>query len=347
MTLDHEQSSNIANPDPAGLSIAIATGGGSEGLAATLESLADCTIPEQLLSTAIIENGPPKGAEQIAERFKSNLKIEYIHTPEPNKSAALNHWLFSLKDNRFVFFTDDDMVFSPGILTAYLQAALGEKLGVVFGGEVKTRSDVEPAKELLPHLPSSMYGLSDNSSADNLRRMGGNFLGNNWAAFSDDVRRLGGFDARFGPGSKTRASGQESQMMKRMRAAGFDFRFVADAVAWHKVEAERYCAEFVIDRWYRAGIESGVANRIACEKNDSAKSDVSILRRRTRIQAHQAIATGARLVGRRDRYLRHAVSAAYGKGFLVGWGAGEQDGRELNLPYESCRTSTSMNDLDS
>ena len=47
------------------LHILIATADRSELLARTLSSLAACAIPPSLVSTLVVENGPPSGAEQM------------------------------------------------------------------------------------------------------------------------------------------------------------------------------------------------------------------------------------------------------------------------------------------
>ena len=59
------------------------------------------------------------------------------------------------------------------------------------------------------------------------------FLGLNWAAFASDLKEVGGFDPRFGPGSATGSTGQETAMQRRFLAAGLHGRDVPHAEVWH------------------------------------------------------------------------------------------------------------------
>ena len=65
------------------------------------------------------------------------------------------------------------------------------------------------------------------------------YLGCNWAAFTGDLRAAGGFDANFGPGSPTGATGQEAEMQERLLARGVRQVDVPDALVWHYVPEER------------------------------------------------------------------------------------------------------------
>jgi len=84
------------------------------------------------------------------------------------------------------------------------------------------------------------------------------FLGFNWAAHSQDLRRVGGFDPNFGPGSPTGARGQESNMQLRLQASNVRPQYVADAMVWHFVPESRCSVEWSLDRVYQHAVESGL-----------------------------------------------------------------------------------------
>ena len=104
------------------LHILIATADRSELLARTLSSLAACAIPPSLVSTLVVENGPPSGAEQMMRQAHTRLRCRYLHVATANKSVALNAALRELQSG-FVFMTDDDVRFAPGLLMDYAAAA--------------------------------------------------------------------------------------------------------------------------------------------------------------------------------------------------------------------------------
>jgi hypothetical protein len=83
------------------------------------------------------------------------------------------------------------------------------------------------------------------------------FLGFNWAAFAKDIRAAGGFDPDRGPGSPTGSTGQETDMQRRLLAAGLGGIYVPDAKVWHYIAADRSTAAWALERNYRQGVEHG------------------------------------------------------------------------------------------
>jgi hypothetical protein len=76
----------------------------------------------------------------------------------------------------------------------------------------------------------------------------GMYLGFNWAAFTTDLRRLGGFDPQFGPGSPAGATGQEGEMQARMKADGMTGIDVPGAIVSHYVPSDRNSIPWLIKR---------------------------------------------------------------------------------------------------
>ena len=58
-------------------------------------------------------------------------------------------------------------------------------------------------------------------------------MGFNWAAFSEDLKKLNGFSVEHGPGSKTKALGQETEMEGRLMDRGISGYYVPSAMVWH------------------------------------------------------------------------------------------------------------------
>jgi hypothetical protein len=145
------------------------------------------------------------------------------------------------------------------------------------------------------------------------------FLGANWAAFSGDIISMGGFDPRFGPGSPLRATGQESEMMKKMRQAGYEFRFVDDAIVWHEVEPDRFCEEFMSARHFRNGVQAGLHIRIKSQLQQN-RPDWKIL---ATYHLKSFFLPGLRIVSKwfcsRETSAWFRFSAAHARGFLEGY----------------------------
>jgi hypothetical protein len=83
------------------------------------------------------------------------------------------------------------------------------------------------------------------------------FLGANWAAYSEDLRRQGGFDVNFGPGSASGARGQESNMQARLQRAGVGPEYLPAAMVWHHVPKERCSAAWSLRRALQESVYEG------------------------------------------------------------------------------------------
>ena len=86
-------------------------------------------------------------------------------------------------------------------------------------------------------------------------------MGFNWAAFSKDIKNLNGFSIDHGPGSKTKAVGQETEMEGRLMDSGISGRYVPLAMVWHYVPPERCSKKFASIQAYRWGIQGGLRYR--------------------------------------------------------------------------------------
>lgn len=246
----------------------IATANRAKLLSRTLQSLADCHKPAGFAGVMVIENGAACGSESICQQQYGDLNVLYRWSSVPNKSHALNVAIEHIPDNSLIIFGDDDIRYSPQTLIAYKQASQLEPQGAFFGGPFGCDYEVKPPSWMLPYLPLSAVGWQpDPVTFDTTNDR---FIGFNWAAFCHDIKRLGGFDPNFGPGSPTGATGQETNMQRRMYAAGMKSQLVADAVVYHFVPGDRCSIDWTVNRARRNGISRGIARR------ERAVTDIAI-----------------------------------------------------------------------
>jgi len=218
----------------------------------TLESLAACEIPTSYRELVVIENGSRSGVEAVVTNLPERLNARYMHRERANKSYALNEALETVADGLVAFF-DDDVRIHPDTLVAYVE--MGSKYGPshFFGGPVSIDFEIRPPEWMMKYLPHSAKGYDLKES-----RMGDEYLGLNWAAFASDLKRVGRFDPRFGPGSAIGATGQESDMQQRMLDAGITGVDVHKALVWHYVPEHRASKEWLMNRYFRSGIYGGL-----------------------------------------------------------------------------------------
>jgi len=235
--------------------VMIPTCGRPNLLKRTLDSLAKCDLPSGYLGLLVVENGPKGELESIVASAAPQLKEVYQYEQLPNKSNALNIGMRELPAD-FLFFTDDDVRFSPQILNCYVDAANRHGAGHFFGGPVGVDYVQSPPHWLIPFLPISARGWSLNRSSE-CSYSRPDFMGFNWAAFREDIEAIGGFDPRFGPGSTTGATGQESTAMQRLLKNNVQGWYLPDAKVWHYVPEDRCTPEWTRRRYYQGGLSVG------------------------------------------------------------------------------------------
>lgn len=234
------------------MDVLIATHGRPDMLASTLRSLLIAAEQAEIGQIVVVENGGSYGAESICQSLRSTVDITLLTCEQANKSAALNVGLPHCRDG-LVFMTDDDVEIPPTLLRIYEQAARGVNSGVFFGGATVAKFEQEPPVWLEEFLPLSARGTKTEVSKSPPEQ----FIGFNWAAFKSDLIKVGGFNPNFGPGSETGATGQESEMQRRLVRYGCKPIFLPDAAVTHMVPYERCNAQWLLKRAYRQGVEKG------------------------------------------------------------------------------------------
>jgi glycosyltransferase involved in cell wall biosynthesis len=224
------------------LTVLIPTPGRPRLLERTLAPVARCTLPDGYEELVVIENGSMAGAKELVEDLPKELNARYMHRGRGNKSYALNEALQTITGGLVVFF-DDDVRVHKNTLKAYAHVAVENGTGKFFGGPVRIDWEEKPPDWMMSLYPYSVrgYDAAEMKAVDM-------YLGFNWAAFADDLKRLGGFDPKFGPGSPAGATGQEGDMQARMRTDGMTGLDVPGAIVSHYVPRDRKSIPWLIKR---------------------------------------------------------------------------------------------------
>lgn len=219
----------------------------------TLDSLSACALPpNRAVRFVVIENGGRHGVDALLKGRSCGVPMEYRYHEQGNKSAALNAFVPEFAD-ALLLFLDDDVRLGPDLLLRYSDAAGAATGGAFFGGGLLIDYEEPPAPWLLKYLPPSARGWHPKEYSP-LGRM--SFFGCNWAAFARDILDCGGFDADFGPGARSGATGQETAMQDQLRAHGHEPRYIHDAVVWHYVPKSRSSPEWTLERARKMAVAS-------------------------------------------------------------------------------------------
>jgi hypothetical protein len=224
-----------------------------------LDSLLAAQPPRDLRAVVVVENGEKWGAEGVVRDFAGALPIVYAFSEKANKSDSLNLALrgFALPTD-FVLFFDDDIRIGETTLIAYEREGKVQTEGLFFVGAMGVDYQTPPPEWIREYLPPSATGWQPSHQKMQLATPDGQ--GCNWAAYASDLMRLGGFDSRYGPGSGAR--GQETNMFRRLLAAGVISIFLPDAKVYHYVPEERCSPRWILDRLREHGRAEGLNQRL-------------------------------------------------------------------------------------
>ncbi len=236
------------------MDVLIATHARPDYLEETLSQVVAKGSSQGVSQVVVVENGGVFGARTICRKIDSPIPINYHFYPDANKSASLNYGLRFCSDG-LVFMTDDDVVISGSLFAEYQRAASGFSSKAFFAGPTYPIYDQEPDPWIVSVLPCSARGWSletGHFGPDDVS------MGFNWSAYKSDLVNLGGFNPDFGPGSSTGATGQESNMQRRLLESGVKAIYLAEAKVGHRVPHGRCNDEWLLARAERQGIEYGI-----------------------------------------------------------------------------------------
>jgi len=146
-----------------------------------------------------------------------------------------------------------------GTLVAYSDAAAGRHSGEFYGGPIiPDYEGEEPPSWLLRYLPRSAAGWKLDTAVKTPISQP-EFIGPNFAAFAADIRRLGGFDTRLGPGRHMLSPGEDTEIQERLLASGVRGYYVPSAAMHHWVRRGCASPEFALERAERNGVYWGIS----------------------------------------------------------------------------------------
>jgi len=207
------------------VSIIIATRDRAAALAGTLAKLA-ALDPGGLpaLEVVLIDNGSTDDTAAVIARFEAGCRfpVKALREPRAGKSIALNRGIAAAR-HPVLLFTDDDCLPAPEWAAAAAACFAGDTAQVIAGRvELFDPSHLQLAYKTSPdsavlRFPSALFD--------------GFLHGANLAMGRVVIDRLGGFDERFGPG--TRLIAEDTELALRAFYAGLPVRYEPSFVVAH------------------------------------------------------------------------------------------------------------------
>ena len=229
------------------LSLILCTWNNSKRLRITLDSISRCTIPAGIeWELILVNNNCSDSTDEVAHYFYGKLPLVYIHEPRQGLSRARNEGLNAATGN-LVLFTDDDVMPCTSWIGSYWDAYQIKSKGYYFGGPVESKFTGErPNRELLSLAPYSVKGM-DWGLVPKILSPSEQFIAANWACPMKALEATGGFDVRLGldPSCGVLRTGEENDIMERLRAIGLSPWYVPAAKILHFVPSSKTTLKYI------------------------------------------------------------------------------------------------------
>lgn|GEM_PF-451696 len=237
--------------------VLFATRNRAEMLAEVLDCFARLEAPDGGWKLIVVDNGSSDATAELLAARAARLPLTALSEPRAGKNRALNAALPHLSGD-LVVLTDDDVLPRPDWLRQLRRASLEHPETTLFGGTVLPHwSTTRPAWLTERSVPFSVL------YAQQMRGDGpcscdaifGPNMAVRRAVFESGFR----FAEHVGPDESRRlyAMGGETEFLRRLEAAGYGGRFVAEATVGHIIRPQQIEEGWILERAYRYGFGEG------------------------------------------------------------------------------------------
>jgi GT2 family glycosyltransferase len=237
-------------------SVVVPTCGRPGALRRCLSALAGLEYPDY--EVVVVDNAPARSgvARLVAVHAAGDPRVRYAAEPRRGVAYARNRGLAEAR-GEIVAFADDDVVADAGWLRALVDGFADEQVAAVTGyvlpAELETPAQIWVeqyggfGKGCHPRrYEAGGYWTVENGQAQWVPAASGSLYpylpgtygsGANMAFRAATLRRLGGFDPRFGSGAAIRA-GEDIDVLMRVVLAGHALVYQPEAIVWHRHHRE-------------------------------------------------------------------------------------------------------------
>ena len=223
----------------------------AESLRDTVQALVSQRVNAGIeIEVIVVDNNSNDSTRQVAGEFVSTKwPVRYLFEPKQGKSFAQNTGIQAATGD-FVAFVDDDVIPDPSWVQELYEAFVAYNADCA-GGPVKPLWMATPPKWLEdPAKQFGMLALLDRGNqpliAGEKNRLEGNFLfGSNLAVRRSIFSELGLFRTDLGPIGNAHFGGEDSEMVRRLLAAGKKMVYMPTASVRHKVPPKRMTLSYL------------------------------------------------------------------------------------------------------
>lgn len=228
------------------VTVAICTWNRAALLDRTLAGMRELRIPDAASwEVVVVNNNSTDDTDAVIAKHADALPLRRVFEPKPGHSNARNAAIDAAMGDLIVW-TDDDVLVDRNWLMEYASAAAVWPQAAFFGGTVTPWFETPPPSWLTRHWQrfAGLYAVREFGSAVRPFAAGEQPFGANMA-FRLEAQRAFRFDPDRGHTGSTARGGDETDVVKRMTAAGHTGVWVGSAKVQHFIPADRLTKEFV------------------------------------------------------------------------------------------------------
>jgi glycosyltransferase involved in cell wall biosynthesis len=216
--------------------IAIPTFNRAAFLRQTLAGLVRQSYPREQFEILVVDNNSRDNTRAVVDAFAGEpVALRYVFESNQGLEHARNRAIAEAR-GEIIVFADDDILMEPDWLTqiaAPFTADGAGKIGAVGGEVIPVFPDGLPAWVAEWHSPLAFRAESGPLQPAQCP------MGANLALRAEIFKKVGVFATGLGRRGKNLFGGDESELLRRVRAAGYDVWFAPAAVVRHQMPASR------------------------------------------------------------------------------------------------------------
>jgi glycosyltransferase involved in cell wall biosynthesis len=234
------------------LTVLIATHNGARTLPEVLEAYGGLRAPDRGWKLVIVDNASTDDTASVVRSFAGRLPLSYLFVDAPGQNLARNRGL-SVADGDLVVFTDDDAVPHADLLIQMRSAVDTHPEFGIFSGGIVPRWEVRPEPWLVESVPlAPCFAITDSAWEEGPIKSDFVFSPN--MAIRMEIFQAGyRFDETIGPRPGSYAMGSETELTRRLNAAGIRAWHVRGAIVEHMIRSYQMAPEWLLARAVRYG----------------------------------------------------------------------------------------------
>jgi glucosyl-dolichyl phosphate glucuronosyltransferase len=236
------------------ISVILCTHNRAHTLATALESIVAQSISESVgWDVVVVDNNSSDETRQVVEDFQRRYpgRFRYFFEKQQGISHARNRGIREAHGEILAFMDDDETAVPDWLQNLTANLHNGEWSGA--GGRILPQWNCPRPRWLSDQnaftmAPLAMFDLGTKDGPLTETPFGANM------AFRKEVFNVcGGFRTDLGRIGKGMLSGEDSELGRRVIAAGRRLRYEPSAVTYHPVEEYRVCRQYFLQWWFNKG----------------------------------------------------------------------------------------------